>query len=79
MAVTEQEAPGYLSPKRVLARAFEDKPGSLEKRKYKLLQEELESLSTDVRDLNAAARTVANPPPQGARPWNKRPTNCVPG
>jgi predicted nucleic acid-binding Zn-ribbon protein len=50
MAVTEQEAPGYLSPKRVLARAFEISR-DLWKRKYKLLQEELKALRTDVRDL----------------------------
>jgi hypothetical protein len=50
MARTEQEAPGYLSPKRVLARAFEISRDRW-KGKYKALQEELKALRTDVRDL----------------------------
>jgi predicted nucleic acid-binding Zn-ribbon protein len=50
MVGTEQEAPGYLSPKRVLARAFEISR-DLWKGKYKSLQGELKALRTDVRDL----------------------------
>jgi chromosome segregation ATPase len=50
MARTEQEAPRYRSPKRVLARAFEISL-DLWKGKYNLLREELKALRTDVRDL----------------------------
>ncbi len=50
MACTEQEAPEYRSPKRVLARAFHISR-DLWKGKYKSLQEELKALRTDVRDL----------------------------
>ena len=50
MGRTEQEAPGYVSPKRVLARAFEISR-DLWKGKYNLLREELKALRTDVRDL----------------------------
>jgi hypothetical protein len=50
MARTEQDAPKYRSPKRVLARAFEISR-DLWKRKYELLREELKALRTDVRDL----------------------------
>jgi chromosome segregation ATPase len=50
MTRTEQEAPEYRSPKRVLARAFEISR-DLWKGKYKSLQEELKALRTDVRDL----------------------------
>jgi chromosome segregation ATPase len=50
MALIEQEAPRYRSPKRVLARAFEISR-DLWKGKYNLLREELKALRTDVRDL----------------------------
>jgi hypothetical protein len=50
MARTEQEARGYRSPKRVLARAFEISR-DLWKGKYNLLREELKALRTEVRDL----------------------------
>ncbi len=50
VALTEQEAPEYLSPKRVLARAFEISR-DLWKGKYNLSREELKALRTDVRDL----------------------------
>jgi uncharacterized coiled-coil DUF342 family protein len=53
MARTEdgtQEAPGYRSPKRVLARAFE-KSRDRWKEKYQSLQKRLKALLTDVRDL----------------------------
>ena len=50
MARSEQDAPKYRSPKRVLARAFEISR-DLWKRKYELLREELKALRTDVRDL----------------------------
>lgn len=53
MARTEdgtQEAPGYRSPKRVLARAFE-KSRDLWKEKYKAVQKRSKALLTDVRDL----------------------------
>lgn len=44
-------APEYLSPKRVLARAFE-KSRDRWKAKYKELQKQLKARLTDVRDLN---------------------------
>jgi hypothetical protein len=50
MALIEQEAPRYRSPKRVLARAFEISR-DLWKGKYNLSREELKALRTDVRDL----------------------------
>jgi chromosome segregation ATPase len=50
MARTEQDAPRYLSPKRVLARAFEISR-DLWKKKYESLREELKALRTVVRDL----------------------------
>jgi chromosome segregation ATPase len=51
MALTEQEAPRYRSPKRVLARAFE-MSRDLWKGKYNSLREELKALRTKVRDLH---------------------------
>lgn len=53
MAPTEdgtREAPGYRSPKRVLARAFE-KSRDRWKEKYKSLQKRFKALLTDVRDM----------------------------
>jgi hypothetical protein len=53
MARTEdgtQEAPGYRSPKRVLARAFEMSRDRW-KAKYQSLQKRSKALLTDVRDL----------------------------
>jgi hypothetical protein len=44
-------APEYLSPKRVLARAFE-KSRDRWKAKYKVLQKQLKARLTEVRDLN---------------------------
>lgn len=46
----EAAAPAYLSPKRVLARAFE-KSRDRWKEKYQSLQRELKARLTDVRDL----------------------------
>jgi len=45
-----QEAPGYRSPKRVLARAFEESRDRW-KEKYQSLQKRFKALLTDVRDL----------------------------
>jgi uncharacterized coiled-coil DUF342 family protein len=45
-----QDAPGYRSPKRVLARAFE-KSRDRWKEKYKSLQKRSKALLADVRDL----------------------------
>jgi len=47
---SDQETPGYRSPWRVLARAFE-KSRDLWKEKSKTLQERIKALRTEVRDL----------------------------
>ena len=46
----DQEAPGYRSPWRVLARFFE-KSRDLWKAKYQVLQERIKEFRTEVRDL----------------------------
>lgn len=50
MTLTEQDAPKYLSPKRVLARAFELSRDRW-KEKYKSLQTKVKALRTEARDL----------------------------
>ena len=68
-----KETTSYRSPWRVLARAFE-KSRDLWKSKYKTLQERLKAFRTEARDLRRCA--IGGEPRQ--RPWNRKPTNCVP-
>ena len=69
-----KETTSYRSPWRVLARAFE-KSRDLWKAKYKTLQERLKAFRTEVRDLRRCA--IGGEPRR--RPWNRKPTDCVPG